>query len=232
MKRLALGALVVLIALAGLWQASSLRSFQMFGEHLSRVATDKPMVALTFDDGPSAQYTQDVIDILASRAVVATFFVTGHEAAKNPEQMKALVAAGHEIGNHSYTHRRMLFMSPGTIRKELADTDAAIRAAGYQGTIHFRPPYGKRLLVLPWILAQQNRLTIMWEGEPDADPKTDATTLVSATVEGAKPGDIILLHPMYSTRGNTRAALAPIIDGLRAKGFELVTVGELLAAGR
>lgn len=201
----------------------------MFGDMVVRIETDAPLVALTFDDGPSSNHTAEILDILAAHDVLATFFVTGREAEENPDQLRALITAGHDIGNHSFSHRRMVLMSPQTVRDELARTDSAIRAAGYQGPITFRPPYGKRLVVLPWILAQEDRLTAMWDVDPGSTPGATAATIAENAVEAARPGSIILLHAMYDSRTPTRNALDSIIAGLRAKGLEPVPLSELLA---
>ena len=231
MKKAVLTLLVLLAALWGLWTLSKAREVQLFGDLVARGPADAPLVALTFDDGPTEAFTPEILAILAEKDVTATFFVTGREAEEAPEALRALVAAGHEIGNHSYSHRRMVLMPPAAVRSELDRTDAAIRAAGYAGDIHFRPPYGKKLVVLPWVLSRQGRLTVMWDVETDsqlADPTV--AQLVEATVAEAGPGSIILLHAMYYTREVTRAALGPIIDGLRAKGLEPVGVSALLGS--
>ncbi|WP_334194912.1 polysaccharide deacetylase family protein [Pararhodobacter sp.] len=224
--------LVTLAALVlGLWQLSRAREFQLFGRLVARVETDRPLVALTFDDGPTPGYTDQILGILAGRGVRATFFVTGREATEHPAETAALVAAGHALGNHSWSHQRMVLMRPAEVEQELARTDAAIRAAGYEGPLPFRPPYGKKLFSLPWVLAQQDRLTVMWDVEPDSDPNAGAERIARAAIDQARPGSIILLHAMYDSRAATRAALPAIIDGLRARGFQLVTLPDLLAAG-
>lgn len=230
MEKLGIILLVGVFCLIGIWQFSKARSVQIFGDLVSRVETSLPLVGLTFDDGPSKKFTSDVLQILAQNDVTATFFVTGKEADENPNQMRALVTAGHELGNHSYSHRRMVLISPNQVRSELENTDAAIRAAGFKGTIHFRPPYGSRLLVLPWILRAQDRLTVMWDVAPDADYELPAEIIARNALEKARVGSIILLHPMYSSRENTRKALGELIVGLREKGLEPVPISRLLAA--
>ncbi|MCB1360117.1 MAG: polysaccharide deacetylase family protein [Rhodobacter sp.] len=229
--RVALIALILFVVPLGLWQMSRARDFQLFAPILARVDTRQPLVALTFDDGPTAGQTEAILDVLAERGVRATFFITGLEAENQPAETRALVSAGHVLGNHSFTHRRMVLARPSWVREELALTDAAIRAAGQHGPILFRPPFGKKLFVLPWVLAQQGRLTIMWDVAPDSDPSADAQTITRTALAQARPGSIILLHAMARSRAATRAALPAIIDGLRARGFRLVTVPELLAAG-
>ena len=223
--------ILILAVAAGLYGLSGARTFQLFGRVVARVETDRPLVALTFDDGPTPAFTEAILGILAGRGVRATFFVTGREAAAHPAETAALVAAGHTLGNHSWSHGRMVLVRPAAVRDELARTDAAIRAAGFVGPIPFRPPYGKRLFVLPWVLARQDRMTVMWDSAPDSDPNAGTESIIRAAVDTARPGSIILLHAMYASRSATREALPAIIDGLRARGFRLVTLPDLLAAG-
>ncbi len=231
MKKALFAVLLLLITLFGLWQLSSARSFQLFGELIHRVETTEKVVALTFDDGPSRQYTDEVLGILAEHNVTGTFFITGHEAAQNPQQARKLVAAGHQLANHSYTHPRMLLKTPSTIAAEIEQTDAVIRAAGFSGEILFRPPYGKKLLTLPWYLKQHNRKTIMWDLEPESDPElaANAGAMADYVIHNARPGSIVLLHVMYQSRQSSREALPLIIEGLTQQGYRFVTVNELLA---
>ena len=233
MKKVLITAVVLLATLYGIWQLSSARSFQLFGGLIHRVNTNEKVIALTFDDGPSKRYTDQVLAILAAEQVTATFFVTGKETKQNLFQARQLLAAGHQLGNHSYSHPRMLLMSPAAVASEIEQTDAAIRSAGYQGDILFRPPYGKKLLVLPLYLAEHNRLTIMWDLEPETDPKlaSDAQAMAAYVINNAKPGSIVLLHVMYQSRQASREALPVIIEGLKQKGYRFVTVSELLASG-
>jgi len=127
----------------GAYHLSRSRNFQLFAPIVSQVNTDKTIVALTFDDGPTQTHTQTVLDVLAKKNIKATFFVTGAQTLENLDLAKAIVTAGHELGNHSFTHKRMVLKSPAFIRTEIEETDKAIRQAGYNGTIYFRPPYGK-----------------------------------------------------------------------------------------
>lgn len=216
-------ALVVLTAWA-LWLLANARGFQLAGELADRVATDKKQVALTFDDGPTPVYTDDLLAVLADHGIKATFFVTGAEVERYPEEAGKLVLAGHELGNHSWSHQRLVFKSQAFIRAEIERTDAAIRRAGFAGDILFRPPHGKKLLGLPWYLARTGRITVMW----DVEPETDAGRIAADALERARPGSIILLHAMYGSREATRRALPHIIAGLQQRGFSLVTVSQLL----
>ena len=145
--------LVVVVVFFGLWKLSSSVSFQLFGELIDKVDTEQKLVALTFDDGPTPHYTADILQLLDLYQVKATFFVTGTETQRYMTQAKQIVAAGHQLGNHSWSHQRMIFMSLDEIQREIEGTDQQIREAGYQGEILFRPPYGKKLVLLPWYLA-------------------------------------------------------------------------------
>ena len=141
-----------------------------------------------------------------------------------------LVQAGHQLGNHSYTHKRMLLVSPAIVASEMERTDQQIRQAGFTDEILFRPPYGKKLFTLPWYLSQQQRKTIMWDLEPESEPKlaADPEAMAAAVIAKARPGSIILLHVMYQSRQSSREALPLIIEGLQAKGYRFVTVNELI----
>ncbi|MGP4749946.1 polysaccharide deacetylase family protein [Agrobacterium pusense] len=226
--------LVVLAALAagliGVHLFSKSRTTQLFGGIVARVETERPVVALTFDDGPSVRFTPDVLAVLREREVKATFFLTGKETEENLPQARMIVSEGHQVGNHSYTHSNMMLMGSARIRDEIERTDAAIRTAGHKGEIMFRPPYGKKLLGLPWYLYRHDRKTIMWDVEPESYPDIaeDAAALAKHVIEHTKNGSIIIMHVMYRSREASRQALPLIIDGLRQRGFEFVTVSQLL----
>src|SRR5690606_2516706 len=103
------------------------------------------------------------LDALEQRGVTATFYLNGRDIDANPDAARSIVAAGHEIGNHTWSHRSMAWVTYGTVADEVEATDAAIRATGYAGPITFRPPYGNKLLALPLYLAQHDRLTVTWD---------------------------------------------------------------------
>ena len=231
---LRIGLLLLLLAplLAGTtWRLSKSRDWQLCGKLVKCVETTQPLIALTFDDGPSPEYTGPILDMLSEKGVQATFFLTGKEIEANPAQARAIVEAGHELGNHSYSHRRMMLCSTAFIRREIESTDALIRAAGYQGPIHFRPPYAKRLLALPFYLSRTGRTTVLFDVEPESYPHiaNDATRILQHSLERVQPGSILLLHLMYPGRSESRKALPRLIDALREKGYRFVRVSTLLA---
>ena len=231
MRTVKIAALVLCAALAagyGLLRLSRARTFQAFGGLVARAATEQKAVALTFDDAPFAA-DAEVLRLLAREGVKATFYCIGANIDRDPAAAAAIAAAGHEIGNHTYSHKRMVFKTPGYVAGEIERTDALIRASGYTGPITFRPPYGKKLLALPWYLKNRGVTTVMWDLEPDTYFAGDAPRIEEYVLGGAAPGSIILLHPLCGQAcAADRAALPGIIKGLKARGYAFVTVSQLL----
>ena len=213
------------------WHYAKSRTHQLAGALTASVPTSQPLVALTFDDGPTPAALAALLPMLRERGARATFFVVGAELERHPGLGAALLADGHELGNHSFSHQRMVLKSAAFIADEVERTDALIRREGQQGAIHFRPPYGVKLLALPRYLERTRRRTIMWSIAPESDPgSADSAAAITASVLAqAQPGAIILLHPMHRRRASLEAVPA-IIEGLQARGLRLVTVSELLAA--
>lgn len=219
----------VLAASVAVWKLSSVRAGAL-GPTVLRVETDAPLVSLTFDDGPTVAYTNPVLDALDAGDARATFFVVGEALAEHPELGRAIRARGHELGNHSWSHPRLVFAGAGWMRDELARTDAAIRATGQRGPIPFRPPYGKRLLTLHHVLGM--RPAILWDIEPESYPAiaSDPERLAAHVLAKVRPGSIVLLHAMFESREPTRQALPSILEGLRDRGLRSVPLSELLEA--
>lgn len=205
------------------------RTFQVFGEIVPRVETTQKAVALTFDDGPNHK-ADHVIKLLEEEEVQATFFLIGKEMEKYPEETVKLVQAGHQIGNHTYSHQRMVLKTPGFVQSEIERTDTLIHEAGYEGNILFRPPFGKKLVVLPYYLSHANRQSITWDIEPDTYPEIASSpeSVIQYVVQEAKPGSIILLHIWHYTDQEAETVLKGVVSGLRAKGYTFQTVSELL----
>lgn len=224
-------AVLPLLVLAGLWRLSNARSVQLFGRLVSRVPTAERAVALTLDDGPNPRHTREVLDILGAKGVKATFFLIGRDIVAAPMLAAEIAAAGHELGNHSFTHPVLLMMTPTTIQQEVEQTDSALRAVGYTRPITVRPPFGKKLFLLPWYLSRTGRTTVTWDVEPDSYPEVaaDPSLIVEHVAQRVRPGSIILMHVMYDSRATSRAALGPLIDRLQGMGYRFVTVSELMA---
>lgn len=221
--------LFTLFAGIATYKTMNARTFQFFGGIVNRVDTQDKAIAITFDDGPSTS-VDTILSILDSEGVKATFFLVGSEIEKYPKETKKIISAGHQIGNHTFSHKYLVLKSPSYIKEEIERTDSLIREMGYKDTIQFRPPFGKKLIYLPYYLKQHNKKTITWDIEPNTYPDINSSSdrIVKFVVEKAKPGSIILLHPMYDKNGTTTGALKGIIEGLRDKGYKFKTVNELL----
>jgi peptidoglycan-N-acetylglucosamine deacetylase len=226
-KFIIIGIVFIAIALlsAGLFQVTKLRNFQFFGGLTYKAETEDKVIALTFDDGPT-ENVDELLPLLDQYKAKATFFLIGRDIEKHPEEAEKLVEAGHQIGNHTFSHERMVLKSPSFIKDEIEKTDELIRKSGYKGEIDFRPPYGKKLLGLPYYLDKHNRETIMWTLEPETY-YTSAEDQVKNVLENIKPGSIILLHPMYDQTGVTFKVIEEILRELTNEGYTFVTVDEL-----
>ncbi|MBS1880190.1 MAG: polysaccharide deacetylase family protein [Actinobacteria bacterium] len=191
------------------------------GAVVSRGESGGRAVALSFDDGPSPTQTSAILAELIRLHAHATFFEEGRHVAGREALMRQILAAGDEIGNHSYHHPRY----PGD--RELAATDRRIRAAtGFEPCL-FRPPYG---LIGPRVeaAARRNGLElVLWTVDSQDDRHPGVAAIRANVLAGAVPGAIILMHD-GGHHPQTVRALPSLIRGLRARGFRFLTVTELL----
>jgi len=226
-KLVVIGIIVVFVffLLLGTYKLMNSRTLQLFGRLTYQVNTKQKVVAITFDDGPTKN-VEDILPLLKAYNAKATFFLIGNEIKKNPAEAKRIADSGNQIGNHSYSHNRMVFKSPSYIKEEIEKTDQLIRQAGYHGEIDFRPPNGKKLVGLPYYLNKHNRDTITWSMEPDSY-YTSSTDKVNYVQKNVKPGSIILIHPMYDKSGEELKTIKGILQTLSNKGYKFVTVNEL-----
>ncbi len=211
-----------------LWLVANSRNFMLFGNIVTHVETDEKVVALTLDDGPLPGTTEETLKILRELDVKATFFTIGVESERHPDQLRKIIAAEHEVGNHSYSHNLMLFTTYGTVTKEIEDTDTLIRAAGYTGQIPFRVPYNYKFITLPYYLMKHERSDISHNVSTNEGWEYSPEEIAADVVRKVSPGSIVLLHPMYDHTLSSRRAIPLIVDELRAKGYRFVTVSQLL----
>lgn len=182
-------------------------------------------VALTFDDGPNTPYTQQVLRLLEDYQARATFLVVGRRAEQYPYLLRQIAAQGHEIGNHSYWHRRMLNLGESEILLEVLRTEWVVRQAGVVPARLFRPPGGH---VSPQVRAALGRLgytLLLWTVNGGAFKNFPAAEAARRMVERTRDGTIFLLH---NGPDNTLELLPHLLRGLRARGFRCVTVSEIL----
>ena len=197
------------------------------GVTFSRVSVNKNYVAMTFDDGPHPQNTPKLLDILRERNIKATFYVIGRNVELYPEITRRIVAEGHEIGNHTYTHGNMTKMSDAKVRKELDTTRDAIAGATGVKPRTMRPPYGGLLQSeRSWIGSEYGYPTIMWAVDPRDWQRPGPAVVTSRILSATTPGAIVLAHDLHAP---TVTAMPATLDGLLKKGYQFVTVSQLLA---
>jgi peptidoglycan/xylan/chitin deacetylase (PgdA/CDA1 family) len=197
------------------------------GVTFSRVSVGQPYVAMTFDDGPHPRNTPRLLDMLRERNIKATFYVIGRNVEMYPEITRRIVAEGHEIGNHTYTHRNLTKLSDDSVREELTKTRSAIAQAAGVRPRTMRPPYGALLQrQRSWIHSEMGYPTILWSVDPLDWKRPGPSVVTSRILSATTPGAIVLAHDLHAP---TVDAMPATLDGLLRKGYRFVTVSQLLA---
>jgi peptidoglycan-N-acetylglucosamine deacetylase len=206
----------------------------MWAETAWRAYTTDKVVALTFDDGPDPRFTPQILKVLADKGVKACFFSVGSRVIENPDITLDVHSQGHLLGNHSESHAMWInFSLHKRLRREIRDTNAAIKQAAGVTPKLYRAPHGFKNPALGDVLAGEEMLAVGWQVRGFDAVSSNAAKIAERIVDGAKPGGVILLHDGAGLQGSddrsaTVDALPVIIDGLRARGFEIVRLDELL----
>jgi peptidoglycan/xylan/chitin deacetylase (PgdA/CDA1 family) len=213
---------------------------QGFGKTFIGTPGQGKLMALTYDDGPNTAWTPALLELLAKHGVHATFFSIGHYAREQPALLREVAAAGHAIGNHTYTHVTMPFHTDETIRDELRRTTAAIEDANVemplvQGKRLMRPPYGRRRPGTLRVLREEGYVPITWSVTLWDWTKNVTTEKIMRKAERRiRGGDVILLHDgcnvaMGWDRSHSVQATELILTQWKEqKGFEFVTIPEMI----
>jgi peptidoglycan/xylan/chitin deacetylase (PgdA/CDA1 family) len=185
--------------------------------------TDIKKIALTFDDGPTKETTQSLLNTLKQFDIKATWMLWGEHVKNEPELALAIADAGHEIGNHTYTHPDLSKLTSQQINEEISKTDRIIKEVlnGIEATF-IRPPYGT---YNENVIDTINRPLITWSIDSQDWDKKDATIIRNNILGNVHDGDIILMHDWVPA---TEMVLADIVSSLKNDGFEFVTVSALL----
>lgn len=193
------------------------------------LSSERKVIALTFDDGPSANTTPEVLNILRENDIRATFFLVGKNLKNSPEIGQQLVAEGHAVGNHTWHHWRRL-MTEFTATREIEDTARLIQEITGVKTSLFRPPNGYLYNGLVDYARQRKDVVVMWSVSSDdwRGAGVPVEKLVDKVLRELHPGAIALMHDGDSDRQNMLQALPIIIEQLTQRGYEFVTVPELL----
>ena len=203
-----------------------------FGKNTVRLNTDKRIVALTYDDGPNPPYTERLLDVLAKHNVKATFFMIGNRIEKYPETVHRVIAEGHQIGNHTYSHPPLGFLPPFSVQRQIERTDDLIQQHGIVEEIVLRAPMLTRFLPVAYVLAKADRTHIScnvwsWDWTTQNPDKITETVL-----KQMKPGSIIVLHDgkaenKNANRSGTIEATDRIITALKQDGYQFVRLSDV-----
>ncbi|SDB80353.1 Peptidoglycan/xylan/chitin deacetylase, PgdA/CDA1 family [Raineyella antarctica] len=209
---------------------------QRLGPFPWHVETDRRVVALTFDDGPNEPYTSQLADLFVERGVHATFFQVGLNVKAFPDATRRLLADGHEIGNHSWSHDFTRCLRDSVMADEILRTqDLQEEITGQRPTL-YRPPWLWRSRGLFRTLREQGLTPVSGEFAHEFEPfQIPAAWTARRALGRASPGKILIFHDGYDIRGGdhtqTVRAVQLTVDRLRDAGYEFVTVPELLALG-
>jgi peptidoglycan/xylan/chitin deacetylase (PgdA/CDA1 family) len=207
--------------------------------NIYHVDTPLKMVALTFDDGPSPEWTPKILAVLKENNVKATFFMLGKHVKAYPQVARMVVEEGSEVGNHTFSHMIIFNSSPERLKKEIEDTEKAIKDATGVAPVLVRPPKG-------WVTDKDKKLinqlgyeTILWNINSKDWVTFDDKYIVKFILNRIRPGDILLFHDsggVFGTEGGNREetvkAVRLLVEKLKARGYIVTTVGELLASRR
>lgn len=206
---------------------------------LYHVDTSEKIVALTFDDGPSDEWTPQILDELKQTGVKATFFMIGKHVEKYPDIVRRVHDEGHEIGNHTYDHHGIFYFTPEELTEEIERTDVALERITGERTKYFRPPKA-------WITDKEKRqlrdmgyIPVLWTLNSKDWVTFDDKYVVPHIVKHIKPGDIILFHDSGGVFGidkgdrhETVKSIPQVIAELRLRGYRFVTISELIQQSR
>ncbi|MER5864068.1 polysaccharide deacetylase family protein [Kitasatospora sp. NPDC002040] len=202
---------------------------QAAGRWFEHGRRDVDRVALTFDDGPDPVHTRQVLEILDRYGVLATFFCVGHHVTALPDEVRRIAAAGHELGNHSWSHPYLPDLTADQLREQLDRTAAAVARVTGRAPTRFRPPYGALSTGLPTALEGHPATLTMFDVDSRDWTRPGSEQIAATVLTAARPGSVVLMHEGAGDRGQTVRALPSIIEGLLERGLEPVTVGELEA---
>lgn len=191
---------------------------------LSHIDPNKPMLALTFDDGP-CKHTERLLDIFAQHGGKGTFYVVGNLIDERPDALKRMVAEGHEVGGHSWGHKDLSELSTEGIREQLMKTKEKIHEVTGYWSVTMRPPWGNVNDRVRTVAKESGLSMILWSVDTLDWMLQDADKVYESVMSQVKDGAIILMHDLH---GTTVDAMERVIPELLAQGYQLVTVPELL----
>ena len=217
-----LGAALLIKSGSVMQQTEPVSYISTAGDAGQQAETEERKVAITFDDGPHPYYTEQLLDGLKERGVHATFFVTGEHAEDYPEIIKRMYEEGHLIGNHTYNHIQLTKANGEKFKEELIQTNKILEDITGEEVEFVRPPYGS------WdkkFEKELNMFPVLWTIDPLDWCTRNVSCITDTVISKVKDNSIILMHDEYAT---TVTAALQVVDELQAKGYQFVTVDEIL----
>ena len=218
-------------AAPGLWGAYTWGSHLLTLGSIWRGPRERRAVSLTFDDGPDPEWTPRVLDVLAREGVRAAFFLIGQRARRVPEQARRIADSGHDLGNHTWSHPSLWRCGPAHTEREIGDGHAAIADAAGAPPRFFRPPWGKTNLAMFGVARELGTPCVFWTVQPESRRPVVPAEQARRGLARARAGAIYDLHDADGVPGAGRRLveyLPALIAGLRAQGYALVPLRELL----
>jgi len=206
---------------------------QWYGRTFTGLARGTKQLALTYDDGPNDPHTLRLLETLARHNVLATFFLIGRYVRQRPDIVREIVAAGHVVGNHTFTHPLLTFKGSAEIRKELTDCRSAIQDAIGEHSNLFRPPFGGRRPAVLRIVRELGLKPIMWNVTGYDWNAPPAAIIEKKCAKQIRGGDVILLHDgghkqMGADRAQTVVATDRLITRYKSDGYECATIPRMM----
>lgn len=192
------------------------------------VATETKRIALTFDDGPHPHLTHEILEVLDKYDVKATFFMVGINVVNYPDAAREVISRGHEVGNHTYSHCRVLRQNEESLNEELGRCEDVLEELCEYRPRLFRPPEGAITQYVKHCSENSDYRLILWSLDTKDWKEKNTARIVQAVLENVQPGDIILMHDYIGINSKTPQALDMILSGLVKQGYEPVTVSRLL----
>ena len=189
---------------------------------------DRMEIALSFDDGPHPRLTPVILDILEEYGVKATFFMVGENVDYYPDAARAVVEAGHEIGNHTFSHRKFNRMSEHEMLDEIHACEQAISSVSDSPVHLIRPPEGQMNEAMRRVIGSLDYRIILWDVDTRDWAHTPPAEISRHILDTVQAGDIILMHDFIGHDSPTPEALRTVIPALLERGYRFVTVGELV----
>ena len=194
-----------------------------------RASTTEKKIAFTFDDGPHPIYTNQILSVLKEEAIPATFFTIGCNVEKYPSVVKHILNEGHEIGNHTYSHPQVKKVTNDLLEREIERTDDLLTRLGAPKPVLFRPPQGICPIDFLKVLKDTEKIAILWNVDTRDWAHTPSEEIVESVLSSISGGDIILFHDSVGGESTTLLAIKKLIPILKDRGYQFVTVSELLA---